>query len=1159
MAGKIYSGTYPNGIILSDPGTQETVTVTGTVTNTNTDAIYGTTAFPWTVNNQGTIANAGTDGSGIQLVQGGAVFNQGTAAVIAGYDQGILIRGAAGSATNLGTVAAFGTDGRGVFFTDGGKIVNGSVTHTTATIASQGNAVLIAGGAGVAINFGTLSSGTHGAIDLVEGGSVTNGASGSTAALITGAGNGVYFKYGGGSVTNFGNIYGARGVFLRDGGTVINGAPGSTAATITGTARNAVNISGTVGTLSNFGTINATGTSAAVVLTAGGRINNGSTAVTTSLISGTGTGTSIEHGGTLTNFGTIVSTNTAAGTAAVLENGGSIANFGTIENAFTNNSAVYIHGGGAVTNGKNGGIVGLISGAGTAISFREGATGTVANSGTVESATQSGIYLGGGGNVTNSAGGLITGHSLDINVRSAAAVISNAGTLVGSFGSAIYLEEGGSITNQVSGRVSGVGNVLTLKGHATTIVNAGSIQGTSGNGIYLSAGGRITNQTGGAILDAGNGVMFRAAAGSVNNSGTIENTTTFADGIYLGFGGNVTNSGGSALISGGVNGIFVISGPATISNSGSIGAVGTVGGFNGGINLGAGGTVTNLSGGVITGVQNGIISFGVPIAVSNAGSIGSAGTYGMYLRGGGMVTNQAGGTIFGGLNGIRLFGPNAATVVNHGIIEGTVGLDDGTLFASQLTVTNYGTIGSTLGTLGTAIILGSSTKPNVLVIEAGSTIIGAVNGSGDGEVDFVAAGTASIANMYGFATIGLGNGVSHSLTLTDANFNKVSFNHITVIGGDSGNIVNAGSVTAGTVIFVGGNGADHFTGGTNSDTFEFSTTTLTSADVVAGTGGLDNTLLMTSAGTVTATGVTGVEVFQLANGAANTLKLTNGNFTGVNGGFIRVYGGNAGNTVNGAGVTTAADKLVIYGGAGVDHLTGGAGKDIFAFTPATLTATDTVAGGGGVDELLMTAHGTVKAGGVSGVETFVLASGGANTLALASANFTGVSGHTITVFDGSSGNTVNASTLPSTDKIVVHAGTGADTLKGGAGNDIFYAGGKTTMTGGAGTNQFTFADIGSNTIADFASSGTNELVFSNSGFNLGFSGATATPTLWTAPEIAAHFSTGAGTFASASAGFDYTGGNLFYSATGSSSNQHLVAALSGSPVITAASQLFFVK
>ena len=123
-----------------------------------------------------------------------------------------------------------------------------------------------------------------------------------------------------------------------------------------------------------------------------------------------------------------------------------------------------------------------------------------------------------------------------------------------------------------------------------------------------------------------------------------------------------------------------------------------------------------------------------------------------------------------------------------------------------------------------------------------------------------------------------------------------------------------------------------------------------------------------------------------------------------------------------------------------------------------------------------------------------LANGAANTLTLQAINFTGVTGGTITVNDGNSGNTVSGSSLRSADAIVVHAGSGADSLTGGAGNDIFYAGGDTTMTGNAGANQFVFSAPGaSNTIVDFAASSTNELVFSNSGFSLGQSGASATP------------------------------------------------------------------
>jgi hypothetical protein len=82
-------------------------------------------------------------------------------------------------------------------------------------------------------------------------------------------------------------------------------------------------------------------------------------------------------------------------------------------------------------------------------------------------------------------------------------------------------------------------------------------------------------------------------------------------------------------------------------------------------------------------------------------------------------------------------------------------------------------------------------------------------------------------------------------------------------------------------------------------------------------------------------------------------------------------------------------------------LKGGAGVNTFVFTAMALTATDKVTGGTGANnELLMTTAGTVAAAGVSGVENYVLADSGANTLTLATADFIGVTGSTITVSDG---------------------------------------------------------------------------------------------------------------------------------------------------------------
>ncbi len=168
---------------------------------------------------------------------------------------------------------------------------------------------------------------------------------------------------------------------------------------------------------------------------------------------------------------------------------------------------------------------------------------------------------------------------------------------------------------------------------------------------------------------------------------------------------------------------------------------------------------------------------------------------------------------------------------------------------------------------------------------------------------------------------------------------------------------------------------------------------------VTGGGGADE-VVQGSPGTLRVIGFSGFETFSLANVGADRLTLTNANFAGVAGAAITVFGGAGGNTVSAAGLT-GANRAVAVGGAGADNFTGGAGNDIFKFSAANLAATDIVRGGLGSDELVMTTAGTVRAGLVNGVESYLLANGGRNSLTLANANFAGgVTGASITVFGG---------------------------------------------------------------------------------------------------------------------------------------------------------------
>ncbi|HEU0154970.1 MAG TPA: calcium-binding protein, partial [Stellaceae bacterium] len=437
-------------------------------------------------------------------------------------------------------------------------------------------------------------------------------------------------------------------------------------------------------------------------------------------------------------------------------------------------------------------------------------------------------------------------------------------------------------------------------------------------------------------------------------------------------------------------------------------------------------------------------------------------------------------------------------------------------------------------------------------LAAGDRVMG---GAGSDVLAITTAGTPALGGVTGIETIRLAATGADRLTLADANFADTNGNTIAVIAGNAGDLVNAATVAApNRVVFTGGNGSDDVTGGAGADVFQFTAAALSATDTVAGGGG-DDRLVLTSSGTIHATGVTGVETYQLAGTGANTLVLDNARFATVSGHTITVIGGSKGNTVSGAALA-AFNHLVVYGGAGADLISGGAGGDTFVFSLAALSTADRVAGNGGSDELDMTSSGTVQAVHVSGVETYVLGDTGNNILTLGNANFAGVNGRQITIVGGDRGNFINASAAAGTNTVDVFAGAGADTLKGGAGNDRLHAGGDTTMTGGGGADEFVFAAPGSNTVADFKP-GSDKLVFSNAGFDLGVDdgkGTAAPQPLDAAVFLAARKATATGQRLL----YDKTSGILSYDPDGSGGAAPVrIAQLSHAPVISAA-DLFYI-
>ena len=341
---------------------------------------------------------------------------------------------------------------------------------------------------------------------------------------------------------------------------------------------------------------------------------------------------------------------------------GTVANFGTI--AGLDGEGVALFSGGTVTN-YAGGTIESSTGAAVYIAqgFSASGTGVVTNAGTIEGtgSNGTGIYLSGGGSVTNEAGGSISGGAEAIWIANQSGTVDNSGSLIGTRFEGIYLTAGGTISNNAGGYIYGGDEGVYVSHQPGTIVNAGTIQGGASEGVYMSAGGYVTNASTGLIQAPSEGIFITGQAGSVVNSGTI--VATNYQGVYFSAGGTLTNANGG-LVAGGRQGAEITGYSGTGASYGYITNSGTILGTEfQGIFMGVGGTVTN-SGGLIQGAS-GILLAGGPGIVTNSGMIAGTSGTGVELESAGTVIDS--GTISGG-NGfaIAFDGSGSLLTLEHG-------------------------------------------------------------------------------------------------------------------------------------------------------------------------------------------------------------------------------------------------------------------------------------------------------------------------------------------------------------------------------------------------------------------------------------------------------------------------------------------------------------
>jgi hypothetical protein len=313
-----------------------TITASGGVNATATDAIDGDSSTAWAISNAGTVSSA--SGYGVSLAGAGSSVTNNPGGSISGTGpagfniiSGVAITGASGTVTNGGTISVSG-GGYGVHLAGGGVVTNSN------SITGGEDGVLIEGAPGQINNTGAISASVDDGAALFAGGTITNSATGSIQGSLVGPiAAGVFVQGGPGNLQNDGIVKGNNfGAFLLEGGSVTNGAGNASASIsaegvgVSGTSFGLF-VTGNPATVTNYGTIDggpAAGSEGAE-LDQGGNITNNSGGT----ISGTGFGVFIASnsasGATVTNAGAI------SGTIASVEFAGTGANTLTLQTGST--------------------------------------------------------------------------------------------------------------------------------------------------------------------------------------------------------------------------------------------------------------------------------------------------------------------------------------------------------------------------------------------------------------------------------------------------------------------------------------------------------------------------------------------------------------------------------------------------------------------------------------------------------------------------------------------------------------------------------------------------------------------------------------------------------------------------------------------------------
>uniref|UniRef100_UPI000AC37846 beta strand repeat-containing protein n=1 Tax=Sphingomonas sp. CCH10-B3 TaxID=1768757 RepID=UPI000AC37846 len=383
------------------------------------------------------------------------------------------------------------------------------------------------------------------------------------------------------------------------------------------------------------------------------------------------------------------------------------------------------------------------------------------------------------------------------------------------------------------------------------------------------------------------------------------------------------------------------------------------------------------------------------------------------------------------------------------------------------------TINGAAATVGVAITLASGATAT---LNADGTISYNPNGRFAGLIGAATAAATGATNTSttDSFTYGLTGGGTATVTVT---INGVDSPDDQLGGGNGDDTVNGRPTDDFIDLSQGGN--DTALGGDGNDAFFFGATFDANDNVQGGGGNNDQIGLQGNYGGLTlgTNSTNDVEVIAVLPGAGFGYNITTIDANVAAGKELVIFGTNlgAGNnlTFNGSAETNGTFR--IYGGLGVDNLTGGAGNDGFYFGPNRFGASDFINGGAGTnDQVALDGNytATISSTQLQNVEVLALLRGVTGDLAnynITLADDLVGAGQTFTVFGLAveTGFTLDA-TAETDGNLIITGGSGNETITTGAGNDrIFGGGGADVLNGGVGADTFVYDAVSQSTGATY--------------------------------------------------------------------------------------------